>query len=143
MFLKEVLKRSPGFLPAREMQVTLADFQENYFEVIELGNNFLTGQPRNTEIRYLVAKAYWQQAKWEKAESQTQIILNQNRAHFPSLILAGKLAAREENFPRAIDFFERARAQAPENKELPEILAALRRGENPFVTSTPIFNYPP
>ena len=38
----------------------------------------------------------------------------------------------EVNFPSAIDFFERARAQAPDNKELPEILAVLRRGENPF-----------
>jgi len=132
LFLEETLNRSPGFLPAREMQVTLADFQENYSEVIELGNKFLTDQPRNVEIRYLVAKAYWQQAQWSRANQQTQTILSQNRAHFSSLILAGKLAAREENFPRAIDFFERARAQAPDNKELPEILAVLRRGENPF-----------
>lgn len=136
LLLKETLNRSPGFLAAREMQVILADFQENYSEVIKLGNNFLISQPRNTEVRYLVAMAYWQQEQWNGAESQTQIILNQNRAHFPSLILAGKLAAREENFPRAIDFFERARAQAPENKELPEILAALRKGENPFANST-------
>ncbi|MCD6500885.1 hypothetical protein J7K42_02670 [bacterium] len=137
LLLGETLNRSPGFLPAREMEVILADFQENYSKVIELGNNFLTDQPRNTEIRYLVAKAYWQQEQWEKAESQIQIVLNQNRAHFASLILAGKLAAREEDFPRAIDFFERARAQAPENKELPEILAALRRGENSFLFTPP------
>lgn len=141
LLLEETLNRSPGFLPAREMQVTLAYFQENYSKVIELANNFLTDQPRNTEIRYLVAKAYYQREEWNKAESQTKVILNQNRAHFPSLILAGKLAAREENFPRAIDFFERARAQAPENKELPEILAVLRRGQDPFATSTPIFNH--
>lgn len=143
LFLKEALNRSPGFLGAREMQVTLADFQEDYSGVIELGKSFLIDQPRNTEVRYLVAKAYYQREEWNKAESQTKVILNQDRAHFPSLILAGKLAAREENFPRAIDFFERARAQAPENKELPEILAALRRAENPFATSSPIFNCPP
>ena len=137
LLLKEVLKRSPGFLPAKEMEVTLADFREDYSGVIELGKNFLISQPRNTEIRYLVAKAYWQQEQWDKSKKQTQIILNQNRAHFSSLILAGKLAARENNFPEAIDFFERARAQAPENKELPEILAALRRGENPFAGFTP------
>ncbi len=137
LLLEEALNRSPGFLPAREMQVTLTDFQENYTKVIELGNLFLVDQPRNVEIRYLVARAHWQQEQWEKAKSQIQVILNQNRAHFASLILAGKLAAREEGFPRAIDFFERARAQAPENQELPEILAALRRGENPFLVAIP------
>jgi len=137
LLLEETLNRSPGFLAAREMQVTLADFQESYAEVIGLGNSFLTDQPRNTEIRYLVAKAYWQQEQWNKTTEQVQIILKQNRAHFASLILAGKLAAREENFPRAIDFFERARAQAPENKEFPEILADLRRGKNPFLATPP------
>lgn len=134
LLLEEALNRSPGFLPVREMQVTLADFQENYAKVIELGNIFLVDQPRNVEIRHLAAKAYFEQEQWEKAEAQIQIILNQNRAHFASLILAGKLSAREKDFPRAIDFFERARAQAPENQELPEILAALRKGENPFTT---------
>jgi len=140
LLLKEALNRSPGFLPAREMKVILADFQGNYQKVIELGGDFLIARPQNIEVRYLVAKAYFQQGEWKRAEQQTQIILNQNRAYLPGLILVGKLAAREENFPRAIDFFERARAQVPENKELSEILAALRRGKNPFVTSTPIFN---
>lgn len=130
--LNQALEKSPGFPLARKTRVGVAYFKQDYSKTVELGRSFLKDYPQQNAIRQKVAQSYYQLGQIKQARKQAEAILKYNRAYLPALILAGKIAAQNHDFNKAIDYFERARAKAPKNEKLPQILGELRKNKNPF-----------
>ena len=130
--LKKALEKNSEFFMARVGLVELAFFRKQDQKTILLGEEFLIDYPNEILVRQYVSQSYYNIGELEKGRAQVGIILGQNRNYLPALMLAGEISAQKGDFSKAIDYFERARAQIPENEKLPEILSKLRHNINPF-----------
>jgi len=132
--LKKAIEKSPGFLLARVGLVEIAFFRKQDGKVILLGEEFLINYPNEILVRQYVSQSYYNIGELEKGYMHVRAILEQNRSYLPALMLVGEISAQKGDFSKAIDYFERVRAQVPENKNIPEILSKLKHDKNPFAT---------
>ncbi len=130
--LSEALRVNSNFAPARVAQVEVALFRDDFQEAAQLGEQFLGDYPERKEVRWYTAGAYYRLGEFQKARQHIDAILGQDDSYLPALVTAGKLAAQGGDFPKAIDYFERVRAQRPNLEKLPKILSQLRKETNPF-----------